>query len=91
MPHGKWETREAYRQSLVAYIGWRNPETIQAYDHHLRQLDYAPIHAALAHLGDAAGARVTENRTSENTPPMGLNVISKELEHFLSQEFGWER
>ena len=83
--------REAYRQSLVAYIGWHNPETIQAYDHHLRQLDYAPIHAVLAHLGDTVSDPVTENHSSENVPPIGLNVISKELEHFLSQEFGWER
>ena len=83
--------RAAYRQSLIAYMGWRNPETIQAYDHHLRQLDYAPIHAALARLGETSADTATETRSSEKPPPVGMNVISKGLESWLSQQFGWER
>jgi len=83
--------RAAYRQSLVAYIRWRNPETIKAYDHHLRQLDYAPIHAALARLGETKRETPsTQPRTVEPAPPVGMNVISQELEHDLTLEFGWE-
>jgi site-specific recombinase XerC len=79
----------AYRQSLIAYMGWRNPETLQAYDHHLRQLDYAPIHAALAHLGETGGDHATQTGPTKIAPPVGMNVISEELESWLSQQFGW--
>lgn len=81
--------RAAYRQSLITYMGWRNPQTIQAYDHHLRQLDYAPIHAALARLGDPGDLVMSQPRPSKVVPPVGLNVISEELERWLSQHFGW--
>ncbi len=81
--------RAAYRQSLIAYMGWRNPATIEAYDHHLRQLDYGPIHAALAHLGERTGDGAKPH-PSEIAPPLGMNVISDELEILLSQQFGWE-
>ena len=77
--------RAAYRQSLIAYMGWQNPETIQAYDHHLRRLDYAPIHAALARLGNAASPM----RPPKSAPPIGMNVISEEMERWLSQHLGW--
>ncbi|MBI5029002.1 MAG: site-specific integrase [Chloroflexi bacterium] len=84
--------RAAYRQSLVAYMRWRNPETLKAYDHHLHQMDYAPIHAALAHLGETKRATTsTQPPTVEPVPPVGMNVISQELEHYLTQEFGWEQ
>lgn len=81
--------RAAYRQSLIAYMGWRNPETIQAYDHHLRQLDYTPVHAALARLGETGGDDASKIRPSKIAPPVGMNVISEELESWLSQQFGW--
>ena len=82
--------RAAYRKSLIAYMGWRNSETIQAYDHHLRQLDYAPIHAALARLGETGGDDASKIRPSKIAPPVGLNVISDEMESWLSQQFEWE-
>ena len=44
------DKRESARQALIAYMSWRNPETIQAYDHHLAQMHFAPTHAALARL-----------------------------------------
>ena len=82
--------RAAYRQSLIAYLGWRNPETIQAYDHHLRQLDYAPIHAALAQLGARGGEDANPSCPSKIAPPVGMNMISAEMENWLGQQFGWE-
>ena len=82
--------RASYRQSLIAYIGWRNPETIKAYDHHLHQLDYAPIHAILARLGEAGKDNPAKPRSLEAPPPVGMNVISQEFENLLQLEFGWE-
>lgn len=81
--------RAGYRQSLIAYIGWRNPETIKAYDHHIRQLDYAPIHAVLARLGEARDDNATQPSPPKIAPPVGMNVISEELESWLSQHFEW--
>jgi site-specific recombinase XerD len=84
--------RAAYRQSLIAYMGWRNPRTIQAYDHHLHQLNYAPIHAALAHLGDPLSSTSTRSAPVHHDaePSRRMNVISEEMEIWLSQQFGWE-
>ena len=42
--------REAYRQGLIAYMHWKSPDTIQAYDHHLRLTDFSTIHAAIEQL-----------------------------------------
>lgn len=82
--------REAYRQSLIAYMGWQNPETIQVYDHHIRKLDFASTHMALTRLGEADESDMAKTRPSETLLPLGLNVISEELESLLSQRFGWE-
>jgi len=82
--------REAYRESLIAYIGWHNPETIKAYDHHIRKLDYAPIHAVLARLGETVTRGEPNTPASERVLPIGMNVISEELEHWLNEQFGWE-
>ena len=38
--------RQALRQSLIEYMSWRSPKTMEAYDHHLRKIDFAPTHAA---------------------------------------------
>ena len=81
--------RAAYRQSLITYMGWRNPDTIQVYDHHLRQLDYGPIHAVLAHLGEKT-QKDSQSHASQVTLPLGMNVISDDLESWLSQQFDWE-
>ena len=84
--------RAAYRQSLIAYMGWRNPETIQVYDHHLRQLHYAPIHAALARLGEPASSMSTRSASAPHDPEPSrrLNAISAEMERWLGQQFGRE-
>jgi len=42
--------REAYRQGLIAYMHWKSPDTIQAYDHHLRLTDFSTIHTAIEQL-----------------------------------------
>ncbi|MBI5028994.1 MAG: site-specific integrase [Chloroflexi bacterium] len=82
--------REAYRQSLIAYLGWKNLETIQAYDHHLRRLDYAPIHAVLAQLGATGVDDTNKPHPSKMPSPVGMNVISAEMESWLDQQFGRE-
>jgi integrase len=87
----------AYRQSLIAYIGWRNPETIKAYDHHLHHLDFAPVHAALVRLGDSLPLASDAPHADSEARSQGragrrqsVNVVSPELENYLSQVFGWE-
>jgi hypothetical protein len=85
------ETKRAgYRQSLIAYIGWRNPETIKAYDHHLRKLDYALVHAALTRLGETRDDNTTQPPASTIVPPVGMNVISEDYERWLNQHLDWE-
>ena len=76
--------RQAYRQSLVAYMDWHSPETIQAYDHHLRKSDFASTHAALARLGSEAETVSTQAspEAKESTDPSG---ISAELKRLLSR------
>ena len=81
--------REAYRQSLIAYMGWRNRDTIKAYDHHTRAMDFAPIHTALAHLGEQENNPV-QVQPSKVATPVAIQVVSEELEHWLSQKFGLE-
>ncbi len=58
------EKREAARQALIAYIGWRNPETLQAYDHHLCRMNFAPTHAALARLVEMGDADTSQPASS---------------------------
>jgi hypothetical protein len=82
--------RNAYRQSLIAYMGWQNPETIQAYDHHIRKLDFATIHTAIARLGEPRNRNAVEVQPAEVSSPIGMNIISEELESWLSQNFGWK-
>lgn len=82
--------RTAYRQSLIAYMGWRNHETILGYDHYLRQLDFGPVHAVLTRLGETANDRATESSPSKSPLPNGMNVISKELANLLNQKFRLE-
>ena len=81
--------REAYRQSLIAYMGWQNPETIKAYDHHIRKLHFGPIHTVIAQLGDTQGNCAARVNTPEAVSLAGLNVISDDLERLLGQRFGW--
>ncbi len=44
------DQREVQRQGLISYMSWKNPETLQAYDHHLRRTEFAATHAALMQL-----------------------------------------
>lgn len=81
--------RAAYRQSLIAYMHWQNPETLQAYDHHLHTLDFAPAHAALARLGEDTDP-APAGPLSPLTLPEGMNVITEAFERFLSDGFGWK-
>jgi hypothetical protein len=82
--------RNAYRQSLIAYMGWQNPATIHAYDHHIRQLDFATIHAALARLGETQDLNAVEASPHDISCSVSMNTISEELEDWLSQNFGWK-
>jgi integrase len=66
------DRREAYRERLIAYMHWKNPETIKAYDHHLRLADFTPIHTAISALVQSGPARVSEvNSTQISSPAIG--------------------
>jgi integrase len=54
--------RTAYRQGLIAYMHWKSPETIQAYDHHLHLADFGAIHAAIEQLVQAGQPHPVEPR-----------------------------
>lgn len=41
------DQREAHRQGLIGYMSWKSPETLRAYDHHVRRMEFAATHAAL--------------------------------------------
>jgi integrase len=77
------DKRDAARQSLIAYLGWRNPDTLKAYDHHLRKMDFATTHAALSRLVDAGDPSV---RVSPDTVMRSEGgTIPSELWDRLSQ------
>lgn len=44
------DRRTAQRQGLISYMSWKNPETLQAYDHHLHRTEFTATHAALMQL-----------------------------------------
>jgi len=76
--------REAYRQGLVAYMHWKSPETIQAYDHHLRLSDFNTIHVAIEQLvrdgQDSQGEKTPDTVTSEtmsDVPPQTWERLSR--------------
>jgi integrase len=78
------DQREAARHSLIAYMGWKNPETIRAYDHHIRQLEFAPTHAALSRLVEAGDSDPVTNPSQIAFQTKG-NAIPKELWERVSQ------
>ncbi len=53
------DQREAQRQGLISYMSWKNPETLRAYDHHLRRTEFAATHAALMQLVEGPLADTT--------------------------------
>jgi hypothetical protein len=77
------DKREAARQSLIAYLGWRNPETLKAYDHHLRKMGFAATHAALSQLVDAGdpSVRVSPDKVTRSEG----GTIPSEMWERLSQ------
>jgi integrase len=78
------DKRESARQALIAYMGWRNPETIKAYDHHIRKLDFASTHAALTRLIES-GDRDLAAPQSSDTATWTKGTISKEMGEWLDQ------
>lgn len=80
------EPRQVARQSLIAYMGWRNPETIQAYDHHIRREDFATTHAALVRLVESGQADTAPAVSANASASEDVTVIPTELWDQLS---GW--
>ncbi len=76
--------RVAYRQALIAYMGWHSPQTIQAYDHHVRRLDFASLHTTLTHLGGEE-IPVSAQTHSEAKSPVGVQGIPLELKQLLKR------
>jgi hypothetical protein len=71
--------RESARRSLITYLGWKDPDTVKAYDHHLQQLDFAATHQALAQLVQTgADARALARPTADAATASGTE-ISMEL------------
>jgi integrase len=82
--------REGLRRRLIQYMGWRNPHSIEAYDHHIQKQDFTPIQEALAHLGEMPHDQSPKSKPAEAAPPpQGLNIISDDLERLLTETFKW--
>ncbi|MCL5952170.1 MAG: site-specific integrase [Chloroflexi bacterium] len=79
------DKREAARQALIAYMGWRCPETLQAYDHHLHQLNFAPVHAALARLVEAGDSDPIARLSPRGNLPAEKPFISEARAEWLNQ------
>ncbi len=76
--------RDAQRQALISYMKWKNPETIQAYDHHLQSTEFTSIHAALAQLVEAKPERIAQ-QSSHTAPPETVADIPTEMWDHLNQ------
>lgn len=79
--------RDAYRQALIAYLGWHSPETIKTYDHHLRQLDFGPLHAELARLDEKTkdvpvqtNLEAEKDQCAKNIPNELKQLLARALE-----------
>lgn len=79
------EKREAARQALIAYMGWRNHETLQAYDHHLCERNFAPTHAALARLIECGESALSSSPSPPGDKPFGMPIISEARAEWLDQ------
>jgi integrase len=83
------EQQEAYRQGLITYMHWKNPETLKAYDHHLRLTDFSAVHAA---IGDLLQAGATDRPVPIS--PEGFaesTAVSPEAWARLSQFLDYEK
>ncbi|MCC7362654.1 MAG: site-specific integrase [Anaerolineales bacterium] len=82
------DRRDGARRGLITYMGWRNPETLKAYDHHLQLRDFAATHAALAQLvQDGAGRASVSSHTAVAPWPEGMAISAATWER-LDQLLG---
>lgn len=54
------EEQEGVRDALVAYMGWRNPQTITVYDHYLCKANFGETHAAVSKLVQPGGKQAPD-------------------------------
>lgn len=83
------DQREAHREALIRYMSWKNPETLQAYDHHLRRTEFAATHAALIQLveGKPIEAWAQEPDMGSRVNPGGLPAeMVERLNQLLDNE-----
>lgn len=81
--------REAHRQALISYMNWKSPETLQAYDHHIRRTEFTATHAALVQLveGNSIETWAKERAIESRTNPGGLPVeMLERLNRLLDNE-----
>ena len=81
--------RDAYRQGLIAYLGWHSPETIKTYDHHIRQLDFGPLHAELARLDEKTDIAPVQTKSEVKGDHHAKN-IPDELKQLLARAMDLE-
>jgi integrase len=74
------EQREEERQSLIAYLGWKNPNTIQAYDHHIRAKDFGPAHEAISQLSKPGKKTTRVEIGIQKTPSNPGNLTQEDYE-----------
>lgn len=72
--------REAYRQALITYLHWQNPETIRAYDHHLHLLEFTPIHSALIQLIEGSATEPSPLPGEPQPPRRGETIAAGQWE-----------
>jgi integrase len=80
------ELRDAQRRALIAYLSWKNPETIRAYDHHLDRTAFAATHAALTQLiaGEMGAARASPAPAGSGPEPLEVPPeLLKQLNQLL--------
>ena len=75
-------------QNLIAYMAWKNPTTISAYQHHVKQTQFASTHRAISQLvADGAqpgcsvqtGLDVAPAGQHRQDGPVQVELISTEL------------
>jgi integrase len=79
-------------QNLITYMAWKNPSTIQTYQHHVRQTQFEPTHRAVSQLvADGVQAEISIQTGLEVSPegqhiqdgPVQVDLISTELSERL--------
>jgi hypothetical protein len=75
LPADEWDSA---RDALIAYMGWKNPQTITVYDHHVRATDFGATHAAITKLvqsGDKAPVDPDDGNTAPARSPTNADAI----------------